>query len=133
MTKYSKKSSSINNARTNLLYRAINVVLSLPRLVRILVAAIFGIAVTAALFPLVDQIYITNFFSEQTIVVPSLVSAGAGILMYVTGWILVVGTRGSQPPKRLAILFYIFAGVIMVLYVLILLVNGYSSAMLPDG
>lgn len=113
--------------------RIIDIVLGLPRLGRILIAAVFGLAATAALFPFVDRLYITNFFSEQTIVVPSLISAGLGIIIYVAGWVLIVGTRGLQLPKRLAILLYIVFGIIIVLYVLVLMLNGYSTATVLDA
>lgn len=134
MSKQRSKSSSIAATQNaSLPDRLIARVLGLPRLARILIVAVFGLAATAALFPIVDRIYLTNFFSEQTIVIPSLVSAGVGIIMYVAGWVLMVGTRGSPLPKRPAILVYILFGIIIVLYVLILIVNGYSTATAPDA
>lgn len=131
--KGNKRSIDAIKVNLSLPERIIGALLGLPRLARILIVAGFGLATTAALFPLIDRIYLTNFFSEQTTVVPSLVSAGAGIIMYVAGWILLVGTRSSQPPRRPAILLYTVFGIIIVLYVIVLVVNGYSTATAPDA
>jgi hypothetical protein len=127
-----KSASTVPPENISVPERLIDRILGLPRLARIVIVAVFGLAATAVLFPIVDRVYLTNFFSEQTVIIPSLISAGFGIIMYVAGWVLMVGTRASPLPKRLAIVFYIVFGIIIVLYVLILIVNGYSTATAPD-
>ncbi len=103
-----------------------------PRLVRIVIISVFALAVTALVFPLIDFIYINNFFSEQTRILPSFVSAAFGIITYIVGWWLIVGTRGERPPERIAAIFiYIVSGFLVMVFVLILMVNGYSMANLP--
>lgn len=97
-----------------------------PRLVRILIVALFALAVTLALSPLVDYLYDRFFFSMQTREVPSLVSASFGLLMYLLGWWLMVGTVGEKPEARAALLWYIGTGVAALLFVVFLLVRGVS-------
>ena len=72
--------------------RLVGFIVRWPRLVRILTVALFALAVTLALSPLVDYIYDRYFFSMETRVVPSLVSSGFGLVMYLLGWWLMVGT-----------------------------------------
>ena len=97
-----------------------------PRLVRILIVALFALAVTLALSPLVDYLYDRFFFSMETRMVPSLVSASFGLLMYLVGWMLMVGTVGEEPEARVALLWYIGTGVAAMLVVGILVVRGVS-------
>ena len=108
-------------------------ILGWSRLVRIIIISLFGVALTAAVFPIVDYVYITRFFDESTRIVPSFVSVGIGIIMYGIGWWLLVGIRGEKRPERIAVIIYMLAGIVIVLFVFILLINGYSTAMLPDA
>lgn len=107
-------------------------ILGWSRIVRILVATFFALAVTAAVFPLSDSIYIANFYSDETRILPSFIAAAFGIIMYVVGWWLLVGTRGETPPERPTLIVYVAFGMIVSLFVLVLIVNGYSTATLPD-
>lgn len=108
-------------------------ILDTSRLLRIVIISIFGIAVTAAVFPLIDAIYLTHFFDENTRILPSFVSVGIGIIMYGFGWWLLVGIRGEKRPERIAVLLYVLVGILVILFVFILLINGYSTATLPDA
>lgn len=107
-------------------------ILGWSRLVRILLVTFFALIVTAAVFPLSDSIYIANFYLDETRILPSFVSAAFGIIMYVVGWWLLVGTRGETPPVRPAAVVYVVFGTLFTLFVLVLILNGYSTATLPD-
>jgi hypothetical protein len=106
-------------------------ILDWPRLLRIVTISIFGIALTAAVFPLVDAIYIARFFDENTRILPSFISVGLGIIMYGLGWWLLVGIRGEKRPERIGVLIYVLVGIVVIAFVFILIITGYSSAMLP--
>lgn len=107
-------------------------ILDWPRFIRIAIISVFALAVTALVFPLVDFIYMSNFFSEETRILPSFVSAAFAIITYILGWWLIVGMRGERRPERIAAIFiYIIFGFLVMVFVLILMVNGYSSANLP--
>jgi len=108
-------------------------ILNWSRLLRIIIISIFGVAVTAAVFPLVDAVYINRFFDESTRILPSFVSVGIGIIMYGLGWWLLVGIRGEKRPERIAALIYVLVGILVILFVVVLLINGYSTATLPDA
>lgn len=96
----------------------------LPRLTRIIMVMSFAIALTFLLMPLVDRIYLTQFFNPLTTVIPALISAGAGLLMYLLGWWLLVGTVGDTPPMRRATLLYVLAGIAILIMLLVLFVIG---------
>ena len=108
-------------------------ILDWSRLLRIVITFLFGIAVTAAVFPLIDAIYITHFFDENTRILPSFVSVGIGIIMYGLGWYLLVGIRGEKRPERMAVLVYLLVGVLVIVFVFVLLINGYYTATLLDA
>ena len=101
-------------------------VLAWPRFVRILMCGLFALAVTLALSPLVDEIYLRFFFSEQTVLIPSLVSSTFGLLMYMLGWWLVIGTVGETPPARGSVLAYLALGLLAILVVVFLILRGVS-------
>jgi hypothetical protein len=104
-----------------------------PRLLRMLLVGIFALAVTLSLSPLVDLIYSEYFFSMDTVIVPSLVSAGFGLIMYALGWWLLVGTVGERPIARIALLWYCGTGVLALLVVIFLIVRGVTLVNLIAG
>lgn len=108
-------------------------VLGWSRLKRTALISLFAVALTAAVFPLIDGIYITRFFDESTRILPSFVSVGIGIIMYGIGWWLLVGIRGEERPERIAVFIYVVVGILVILFVFILLINGYYTATLPDA
>ena len=111
--------------------RVIRWLLRLPRLVRILVVGMFALGVTLALFPVVDAIYLRFFFHESTRSVASLISAGIGLVMYMVGWQLIVGTVGEQPPARRVVLWYLVIGGLAILLSLLLIVQGVTILNTP--
>jgi len=102
-----------------------------PRFARIVLVAIFALAATLAVSPLVDTIYLTYFFTEETRLLPSLISAGIGLASYFVGWWLVIGSVGETPPARRAILLYIILGIIVIGLLVALTLSGLSSANAP--
>jgi hypothetical protein len=104
--------------------RLVAAILSVPRLLRMFLVGLFALAVTLSLSPLVDLIYTQYFFSMNTVIVPSLVSAGFGLIMYVLGWWLIVGTVGDQPIARIALLWYCGTGLLALVVVIVLIVRG---------
>ena len=98
----------------------------LPRLVRILLVGLFALAVTLALSPLVDLIYDRYFFSAQTVIIPALVTATFGLLTYMLGWWLLVGTVGERPEARAVTVWYFGIGVLAVVVVVYLILTGVS-------
>ena len=113
--------------------RLVVLIVRWPRLVRILVVALFALAVTLALSPLVDYIYDRYFFSMETRIVPALVTSGFGLLMYLLGWWLLVGTVGERPAARIALLWYIGTGLVAVVVVSILVFRGVSLVNILTG
>ncbi len=107
-------------------------ILGWSRLVRIIIISVFALAVTASVFPMVDFIYMKNFFNEQTVILPSFVSTALGIITYGVGWWLLVGIRGEKRPERTAVFFYVVFGFLVLIFVFILIINGYHVATLPD-
>lgn len=100
--------------------------LRLPRIVRILIASLCGVAITFAIFPIVDWVYLEYFFTESTRILPSFVSVGIGIIIYMIGWRMLVGTVGEEPRVRLAVFWYLVVGFVAAVVVIALLLQGYS-------
>jgi hypothetical protein len=100
----------------------------IPWLGRLLIATIIALATTMMIFPQVDAIYLDYFFNENTIVVASLVSAGVGLMMYMAGWMLIVGSRSAPPEEQVssspALLWYIGFGVLALVLCTVLLLHG---------
>lgn len=99
-----------------------------PRPTRILLVALFSLAVVLLAFPVVDNVYINLFFNEATRILPSLVAAGLGAVMYIVGWRLIIGTRGETPAVHPLVLVYCFFGIVVIILVMILVLQGYSIA-----
>lgn len=96
----------------------------LPRSWRIVMVAMFSMAVVAALFPLVDGTYLRFFYTRSTVILPALVTAFSGLVMWGVGWWVLVGWAGEQPKARPAVLWYFIVGTVFVLLVLFLLIQG---------
>lgn len=103
-----------------------NRVVQMPRLVRILLSALFALAVTLAFSPLIDYIYDRYFFDIHTLIAPALVTATFGLVMYMLGWWLMVGTVGERPAARPGVVWYFGIGVLAVIVVAYLLASGVS-------
>ncbi len=101
-------------------------VVSLPRIVRILGVALGALSLTAVLFPLVDNVYIQLIYNPSTIMLPSFVSVGGGLLLYVLGWRWLVGTVGEEITPNQTILWYLVVVMVAVILLLALVFQGLS-------
>lgn len=102
-----------------------------PRLLRILVAALFGVGLTLLVSPQIDNYYLTYFYSPDTRVLPSLLSTVVGVVTYVLGWRLTLSVEAvDQPPLR-AIAWYLLIGVIVLLALIVLVVIGLIAINTP--
>lgn len=90
-------------------------ILGQPRRVRIGIAILYSLAVTYLLFSIVDTLYIRYFFSMDTLILPSLITGGIGLVTYMLGWYLLVGNQQSPPEMRFVTLWYLVLGGIAVL------------------
>jgi hypothetical protein len=124
----SQKKSRLSTYHQPLWLDVINRLLKLPRFARIVIAGIFALATTLALSPLVDYVYLSYMYTEESRLLPSLVSAGAGLGMYLIGWWLYVGGVDQLPPARRALLLYVMVGIFIAVLVIILALAGLSSA-----
>ncbi|MCC6612737.1 MAG: hypothetical protein IT320_04615 [Anaerolineae bacterium] len=104
-------------------------VLLMPRLARMLVAAVFALSAALLVTPVVDNFYMDHFFSMDTRLLPALVSAGVGMVIYVIGWRLLVGVVGETPSARPATRNFLIFGVALLVLVVILVAFGFYTNM----
>ena len=108
-------------------YRFVDWIIGLPRLTRIVLAAVFALALTLAITPLIDGIYIANFYDLNTLEAPALVSTALGVVFYLLGWRLIIGFAGDLPSASKAVLAYLSVGALACILVVILVVFGAIS------
>jgi hypothetical protein len=115
--------------------RAVHMLLSLPRLVRLIITGVFAFAVTLGLTPIIDYIYLSYIYSDTTeferafhASAPAFIEISLGLLMYVLGWFILIGTRGETPPARPAVLWYFGIGTFAVILIFLWLIQGMSSS-----
>ncbi len=111
--------------------RWVSKVLSWPRGVRIALVAGLSLVITLISTPLIDAAYIRFFFQPETVILPSLVSVGAGLVMYLLGWKTVIGTVGELPRSDSGALWYLILGVVSLLVAVVLLITGVISGNQP--
>ena len=99
-------------------------VVELPRLARIALCALFGLMLTGLLSPLVDTLYLNNFYSPETAMLPALVSTAAGFIVYGIGWRVFVGYAGERPHFTRSLLIYLAFGVFVTVFALTLFIFG---------
>ncbi len=107
--------------------RPVALLLRLPRFGRLLLAALPALAVAIVTQPIVDQIYLNNFFSERTVVLPSLIIAGLALGTYFIGWVIYVGTPGQTPTANRRVLAYLLMSLIVIV------IAGLSAASLMSS
>ncbi len=101
-------------------------ILNLPRLVRILFVGFVALCTVLAIFPLVDRIYLAYFYHPSTIGIAAYLSVFMGAMMYVFGWLQLVGSAGRrQEPSRFVVPYLVLSFLIIVLDVL-LIIQGLS-------
>ncbi len=102
-------------------------ILRLPRLTRIVLAAVFALALTLAVTPIIDGIYLSRWYDPSTSELPSLISTVLGVIFYVVGWRLIIGFAGETPATRTATFWYIVIGALACILVIFLVVIGAIS------
>src|SRR5215468_7605950 len=105
-------------------YRLIERVTHWPRLTRIILAAVFALAITLVITPVVDDIYIANFYDLSTREVPALFSTALGVVFYFVGWRLIIGFAGEIRPATKAVLWYLGVGTAACVLAIVLVVIG---------
>jgi uncharacterized membrane protein YwzB len=96
----------------------IHALLNFPRITRIIIAGVFALSLTLALSPIVDRLYEQYFYSEETLILPAIISAVLGVLMYVLGWFAIVGVNDEKLIPSKAVVGYLLLGMMAVLLVL---------------
>jgi hypothetical protein len=128
-----KKSAARRAGRTTLSRRIDSVirrVFRLSRAGRILVCAMIALAATLTIRPLIDLIYLDNFYDPSTVIVPAWIATAVGIAVYVIGWRLVVGMVGETPTPSRAGAYYLMLGAGLIVYVAALTAHGLLTALL---
>lgn len=102
-------------------------VLRLPRLARIALVTIAALGVALLIFPLVDRVYLENFYDPATAGLPALGIAAVGLLVYALGWGLLLGLDRAAPPARPLTALYLLAVLVTLLAVIALLAVGVAD------
>ena len=92
---------------------------TMSRIIRLLVVAIFAISTTLAISPTIDAIYIQYFFTEATRILPSLIAMSGGLVMYVVGWMYLVGSLGQPVTVTRGLKLYFYMGLFTIIIVLL--------------
>jgi hypothetical protein len=133
-TKKRAKITAITEARRSpamSAHQLVSWILGLSRWKRIALVALLTLAVSLFGVLLVNDIYLRYFFDWETYVLPSLFAVGIGILFYVLGWWLLVGTVGTTLPARQGVLWYVGIGLVALIMIVLILFSGYSTATMP--
>jgi len=104
--------------------RVIERVIRLPRRTRIILAALFALALTLVVTPIVDGFYMGNFFDPATRGLPAMVSTALGLVFYLIGWRQIIGYAGEMPPPRSTVFWYVTIGATACALVVILVIFG---------
>src|SRR5690349_5609779 len=106
----------------------------LPRLTRIILCAVFSFAITLGINPIVDYLYLTFIYRDDTELerlihssLPAFIEIGIGLVMYILGWRYFIGTHGETPPARPAVLWYFGIGLLAVFLVFLWVLQGMAS------
>ena len=132
MTKY-KKQTRPKTAEEMMTFsqRVVQQIIELPRVVRILIVGLFAVAATFAVNPVIDTLYIQFLYNTDTVILPSIGAVFVGTVVYILGWLLMIGTIGETPPMRRVIVWYCLVGVLVVVLVIGALIMGLNSGNAP--
>jgi hypothetical protein len=107
---------------------------NLPRITRIILCSIFSIAVTLGFTPIIDYLYISFIYRDDTELaqfihsrLPTFIEIGVGLVMYIVGWMYIIGTRGETPPARPIVLWYFGIGALAVFLMFLWVLQGMAS------
>ncbi|MCB9451685.1 MAG: hypothetical protein H6672_09610 [Anaerolineaceae bacterium] len=121
------KAKSAKVPAKSLVVRAVEWIVRLPRLVRIIMVGVFAIAVTFAVSPVVDELYLRWLFDDSTVILPSIITVVIGMVVYIIGWLLVVGSAGETPRARPVVLLYCLLGILAVVLAVAALLPGLNG------
>lgn len=121
---YSRISSESTAATQKWWLKPVANILALPRILRIVISAVFALALVLVIFPFIDWVYYTYFFSMETRGVPAYIIAACGLVMYLVGWRTIVGTHGEKLSPRRWTGWYLISGLILVVIAAILIAYG---------
>jgi hypothetical protein len=103
----------------------------IPRLVRLVLVLLFAAALTLLFSPLIDALYLRYFFpwNEQIVtdvvrLLPSIVSAAAGCIMFAIGWVIMVGSPGKSLPRSSRLVVYFAAGIALLVVAMVQIISG---------
>ncbi len=99
-------------------------ILGLSRYLRIALILIFALVTTMLVSPLIDRIYLENFYDPSTTVLPAMLTVGCGVIVYIVGWMLLIGFGDTLPIPGNWVILYSLYGIVVCMVVLTLLVNG---------
>lgn len=113
----------------SLLFRLVQRIVHLPRSIRIVLVAVFCLALTLLVTPLAYNLLQVDFISANSsqIVAPTMIALVTGLLFYLVGWRLMIGYAGETPAPGTALGIYFAAGVTICVLALVLVVIGAVS------
>lgn len=103
--------------KNSFVVRGIVRLLVLPRLLRIVLVGLFALAVTFVVALLLY--YQSIFYNPDLQIVFYIIAAVLGLLMYLAGWQLIVGTVGETPPMQRSVVWYLGVGLLAILMILL--------------
>jgi hypothetical protein len=95
-----------------------------PRIARMVIVAVFALAVTMVISPIVDRVYLQYFFTQETVIVPALITVIFGAVMYMLGWWLAVGPTFEEVQSHWLVLWYLALGFLSLILTVVLLIIG---------
>lgn len=103
-------------------------IIRLPRVVRIILIVLPALAATVIFVPVIDSIYLRYFYSDESRMLPSIITAGIALTVYLIGWVLVVGTTGETPEERRSVSLYMSFSLLLMaiasVYLAVLMLGG---------
>ena len=87
--------------------RPLMTVLTMPRVIRMIIAIIPALAAVFLVQPVVDTLYLRFFFTTETRMIPALILAAVAVAMYFAGWVFVVGIPGEEPKITRGLIWYL--------------------------
>lgn len=110
-------STSVPATSVNVLER----IFALPRIGKIALVALIAVVVVLFVTPAIDYLYLTQFFTMETRMAPSLVAAVAGVIMYGVGWYLLLW---DDRQRRVGLALYLMLAAIALIGVIALTIYG---------
>ncbi len=101
-------------------------ILRLPRLARIVIAALFAFAAVIV----VDRIFAPTYYSDAA-TTSSVISVIVGMVVYSFGWWALIGFSGEERQPSPIIGLYVLLSILLLLITLALVLGGITITYLP--